>query len=137
MPWPAAVNQLVNHFDHFHLRSIYEHGVARIWISCRFAALALPSAFAFSYLCRAFHLSSFWQYDPLLLQSYISGSLLADLCIFVSATTVFHNVCSAMHEGSGSCRLELAWNTEHAMHPVCLLIRLAFILPSWGLYMNK
>ena len=53
----------------------------RIWISCGII-----------------YISS--HYDPLLPQLSISGFFLADLGIFVSVTTILHDVCSAAHYDS-------------------------------------
>ena len=75
----------------------HERWVAWIWISCGIASLLFSPIYprivlALSYVYKPFYLCSFTQYDPQLLQSYISGSLLVDLGIFMSPTTVLHNV---------------------------------------------
>ena len=89
MPWPAAVNQLSNHLDRSKNRHIAlyfsEDWVARIWISCEIASLALfpictHTVLVFSYVYKNFYL--------LLLDSCWQTLVFT---IFTSATTVLHN----------------------------------------------
>ena len=87
----SAVCQSVNHFDHFD-RSAY--CVSEDWHERRGVQIriSLLSDSHFPMSINPLACAPFPQYDPQLLQSYISASLLADLGIFMSAATVFHNI---------------------------------------------